>query len=599
MLPRSWLSSEKNKRIFVFCVSMLIGAFLFILIYGPYVLNPFYDDWIFTTGERDLPQHYIGFCMYRSSPWQFPLGLITTASSPHDMSVIYADAIPLFAFIFKLLNPILPQVFQYLGIYGLLSMALTGGIGALIIYEIIRGRDDLKAVSEDSRQEAKAISAGSRDAAVPIAIVSSIFYSMNWVLIYRMFYHTSLTSHWLILLAFYLWMRLDLKEHTLKNCLIYAGFSAVALLIHPYIWAMCAGITAMSLIEYLIRNKDVKKFLLYGFDFCIAGGLCLFVFGAFTGGTKASLGAGSYEANLNTFFNSMDFALLPGLPVTLLQYEGFGYLGAGVLLLVVVTAVVFIVGKASFLKKAGANINDDEQDKHKGMGVPVQKGNLRKWLYVITALCFIIFSIIPEISWGDKVLVKINLGRISRTFVGIFRSNGRFIWPVCYMLMTGVIVFIYRHINLKRFRLLLTLCLVIQIVDMTPYLAEKHGLFAKGDYEYTGILDGNKAIDDVIGRYDHIVMDIKDGEVDQYLTYYAYLHGMTTNDFYYARPIENKVQNTLEALRDDMTKGRYDDTLLYVLGKDQLPLYKDFDLHFYEIEGRYLASHEAIDGLKE
>ncbi len=586
MLPRSLSSSEKNKRIFVFCISMLLGAFLFILVYGPYVLNPFYDDWIFMTGERDLPQHYIGFCMYRSSPWQFPLGLITTASSPHDMSVIYADAIPLFAFIFKLLNPILPQVFQYLGVYGLLSMALTGGIGSLIIYEMIRVPDPSAGAIESDMM------------VLPIAIVSSVFYSTSWVLIYRMFYHTSLASHWLILLAFYLWMRIDLKEHALRNCLIYAVFSAIALLIHPYIWAMCAGITGMSLIEYLIRNKDIKKFLLYGFDFCVVAVLCLYAFGAFSGGTKASLGAGSYEANLNTFFNSMDFALLPGLPVTLLQYEGFGYLGVGMLLLMIVTVVMFIADRIMSQKMAGANKNDRGQSLRKGKA-PDQKGNLRKWLYIITALCFIAFSIIPEISWGDKVLVNINLGKLFGTFVGIFRSNGRFIWPVCYMLMTGAIVYAYRHISRKRFWILLIICLVIQIVDMTPYLTKKHALFARGDYKYSGILDGNKAIDDVVGKYDHIVMDIKDGEVDQYLTYYAYLHGMTTNDFYYARPIESKVQNTLEAYRDDMAKGKYDDTLLYVLGKDQLSMYKEFDLHFYEIEGRYLASHEPIDGLNE
>ena len=132
---------------------------------------------------------------------------------------------------------------------------------------------------------------------------------------------------------------------------------------------------------------------------------------------------------------------------------------------------------------------------------------------------------------------------------------------------------------------------------MMPYLIDEHEKFAAGDYEYAGILDGNTAIDEAIGRYDHIVMDIKDGEVDQYLTYYAYLHGMTTNDFYYARPIESKVQNTLEALRNDMAQGRYDDSLLYIIGRDQLPLYRDFDLSFYEVKGRYIASHEPIEGL--
>ena len=545
----SSLSSEKTDRVQVFVFSMLLGAFLFILIYGPYVLNPFYDDWIFMTGERDLPQHYLGFCLYRSSPWQFPLGLVTTASFPHDLSVIYTDAIPLFAFAGKLLDPVLPHTFQYLGIFGLLSMALTGGMGALIVYEYTQKKY--------------------------VAILSSVLYSMSWVLLYRMFYHTSLTSHWLFLLAFYLWIRLDLKEHASLNCIAFFVLSVMSMLIHPYIWAMCGGIIAMCLIEYFIENKNIKRFALYGLSFCMAGFLCLFAFGAFTGGVGASLGAGSYEANLNTFINSMGYALIPGMPVALLQYEGFGYLGAGVLLLLVAALLTAVV------KKLRPHMD------------------LHRWILLITAVCFVIFSIIPEISWGEHILLGINLGKAGRTIVGIFRSNGRFIWPVCYMLMTFAIVFIAKKLNRKRMLILFVLCLVFQAADMMPYLMEEHGRFAINNYEYKGILDDNPALDAVIDRYDHIVMDIKDGEVDQYLSYYAYLHGMTTNDFYYARPIESKVQNTLEALRDDMSRNKYDDTLLYVLGKDQLELYKGFDLHFYEVEGRYLASHIPIEGMEE
>lgn len=529
---------------------MLLGAFIFVLIYGPYVLDPFYDGWIFMTGERDLPQHYLGFCAYRSSPWQFPLGLVTTASYPHDMSVIYTDAIPLLAFIFKLLNPLLPEVFQYLGIYGMLSMALTGGMGGLIIYE-------------HTRQ-------------VKTSILASLFYTLSWVLVYRMFYHTSLTSHYLILLAFYIWIRLKDETPTLKCSIVYILLSGTVMLIHPYLWVMCGGIIAMSLIERLICDRDVKHFLICGAAYCITGALCLYVFGAFTGGTGMSLGVGSYEANLNTFFNSMGYGLLPGLPVALLQYEGFGYLGAGVLFMMISAFLLLLIRQI------------------------VPHMNLHRKVLLVTAVCFFLFSIIPEISLGEHVLLEFTPGRVGRTLIGMVRSNGRFIWPVCYMMVTATIVFILRHTAVRQRAgiVLLVICLALQIADMMPYLVTKHGLFAVGDYEYKGILDDNAALDATIDSYDHIVMDIKDGEVDQYLTYYAYLHGMTTNDFYYARPIESKVQNTLESLREDMKKGVYDESLLYVIGKDQLPMYEDFELNFYEIKGRYLASHRPIRGLE-
>ncbi|MBQ2454387.1 MAG: hypothetical protein II497_08055, partial [Lachnospiraceae bacterium] len=94
---------------------------------------------------------------------------------------------------------------------------------------------------------------------------------------------------------------------------------------------------------------------------------------------------------------------------------------------------------------------------------------------------------------------------------------------------------------------------------------------------------------------EHIVMDLGNDvglDQSQAVSYYAYKHGMTTNDFYYARPIGDKVNGTREELMADMREGRYDDSLLYVLGEDTLPLYRDFDLNIYEVAGKYVALHE-------
>ncbi|MCR5748573.1 MAG: DUF6311 domain-containing protein [Lachnospiraceae bacterium] len=542
-------SLAKNKRITVFFVSSLIGALVFLLIYGPFVLNPVYDDWIFETGERDLIQHYLGFCTYRSSPWQFPIGLVTTASYPHDMSVIYTDAIPLFAFFGKMLNPLLPRVFQYMGIYGFISFALMGGIGASIIYELTGKEKE--------------------------SVLSSLFYVLSWTVVYRMFYHTSLASQWLVLLAIYIWLTCDPGKNTIKNCVIYFVLSCVSILIHPYLWAMCGGIIIMSLAEYLIRTKKIVRALIYGADYCVTGLLALYVFGAFSGGVGAKLDVGEYEANMNTFYNSMNMGLLPGFSVALYQYEGFGYLGAGVLFLGVCAVMLMLIKKK------------------------IPHISLRRVMFVITAVCFTVFSIIPEISFNDKILLNIKLDKVSDYIVGIFRSNGRFIWPVCFILLTGLLVYMIRNMKSRQIILLLSFCVIIQAVDMMPFIKEKHRLFARSDYEHVGLLDNIKEVNDVIDNYKHIIMDIDDGSIDQGITYYAYLHGLTTNDFYYARPIENKVQDTLEALRNDMSGGRYDEGLLYLLGEDKLPLYKSFDLNFYEIDGRYLASYDPIPGLEK
>lgn len=542
----------KSDKLKVFLVSSLIGAILFVLIYGPYVINPFYDDWIFESGERDLIQHYLGFCMYRTSPWQFPVGFVTTASFPHDMSVVYTDAIPLLAFIGKVLSPVLPAHFQYLGLYGLLSMMLMGGVSGLLIFSLTFRPG--------------------------CSVLCSVFYTISWTMMYRMFYHTSLTSHWLILLSLYIWLRFDHEKNIMLNGMVYFALSGMAMLIHPYLWAMCGGIVFMGLLEMAIVQRKIKVPIICSILFCVAGMICLWVFGALSSGVGAKLDVGKYEANLNTLYNSMGMGLLPPLPMALLQYEGFGYLGAGVLFLFFMT--VALIAILSIASKT----------------VPYL--STRRIVITVTAVFFTVFSIIPEVSLNDQILFTMKLGKIPDYVVGVFRSNGRFIWPVGYILLTAILVFLVRNSHRKWIIGLIILGIVIQLCDMWPFITERHRQFARNDYHYVGYLDDNEEIAKAIGRYKHIVMDIDDGEIDQSLSFYAYLNGLTTNDFYYARPIESEVQNTLEALRYDMMRGKYDETLLFVLGSDRIPQYKEYELHFYEIKGRYIASHRPIEGLE-
>ena len=544
-------SSEKNKRGQVFVLSALLGAIAFILVYGPYVLNPVYDGWIMGAVDRDLAQHYLGFCFYRSSPWSFPLGRITNASYPFDMSVIYTDAIPLLAFVGKLLDPVLPKTFQYLGIYGMLSMSLMGGTGGLLIYELT-GR-------------------------ACASVVSSLFYALSWTVLYRMFYHTSLTSQWLILIAAYMWLRLEPEADIRRSLSAYIALSAAAVLIHPYLWAMCTGIIIMSLIDYLMRSRDLRRTTVYLIVYCLTGIICLWLFGAFIGDTDASLGIGTFEANLNTFYNSMGMAVLPGFSVAMRQYEGFGYLGVGILFLAVCCVCIALVRRR------------------------LPHVDPRRALFLITACIFILFSILPEISLNDRVLVELNLGRVYRYAAGIFRSNGRFIWPVCFFLMTAVISFVIRNIKGRSLALIVIFALLLQIADMMPFLKDRHEIYSASDRTYESYFDGHPALDEAMGQYDHIVADIGDAGLDKYqdLNYYAYLHGMTTSNFYYARPIDDRMDSYLEALRQEMSDGIYDDDSIFIIGEEKLPLYQGLDLHFYEVDGRYIASHRPIPGLDE
>ena len=126
-----WNMKNPDSLKWYFLIGALIGAVLFVLIYGFSVLNVTNDAWLMT--GKDLQQHYIGWKYYRDAAWNFPIGLHDGLTHPYMVSVLYTDSIPLFAIFFKALSPLLPETFQYFGLFGLMCYMLNGGFAALIV----------------------------------------------------------------------------------------------------------------------------------------------------------------------------------------------------------------------------------------------------------------------------------------------------------------------------------------------------------------------------------------------------------------------------------------------------------------------------------
>ena len=90
-----WNMKNPDSLKWYFLIGALIGAVLFVLIYGFSVLNVTNDAWLMT--GKDLQQHYIGWKYYRDAAWNFPIGLHDGLTHPYMVSVLYTDSIPLFS----------------------------------------------------------------------------------------------------------------------------------------------------------------------------------------------------------------------------------------------------------------------------------------------------------------------------------------------------------------------------------------------------------------------------------------------------------------------------------------------------------------------
>ncbi len=153
-------------------IPILFGVAAFLLVMGPWTLNPQNVAWIH---GLDPQQHYFGWVFFRQGPWSFPIGLNPDYGLSISSSIAFSDSIPIFAFIFKALSPLLPERFQYLGLWTLLCFVLQ----ALFAWKLI--------------------GLISKDRVVQFFGMGILVFSPP--MLFRVGFHTSLVAHFLLLAA--------------------------------------------------------------------------------------------------------------------------------------------------------------------------------------------------------------------------------------------------------------------------------------------------------------------------------------------------------------------------------------------------------------
>ncbi|MBQ7562414.1 MAG: hypothetical protein IJT16_00315 [Lachnospiraceae bacterium] len=560
------MRAEASDRRSTFLWGCLLGAACFLLIYGIRILNPTYDDWLLL-GDMDLKQHYIGFCHFRVSNWQFPIGLIETLSYPNKMSVIYTDSIPLLAVLFKLFAWILPQRFQYFGLAGLMSFMLMGGFSSLLLYRFLNNKI--------------------------ASVIYSVFFIISYPIIQRMYYHTALASQWIIIAALALWLyqeELSLRTRLLLWALL--GFFCVS--IHSYFLPMAGLILLCAAVDEVLTVREIRGSVCSSVRngalelilFCASALFALILYGGFYGDSNAvGEGLGTFTSNLNTFVNPLDDGRLYGSLPTYngFQYEGFGYLGGGILFLLITGAIA-------------AGVSYIYSRKRFRLFQTGYRPLLAAALFTVSCM----LSMFPIVTLNDKKLFGVPYPGFIRKLLGIFRSNGRFIWTAVYLLMLLAITLCYRSffesgnrrgaagVERKKgsrvlFYGLTILSLGLQLFDISEMLAGKHNYFAKEQtydcfWENSGELSGSIAesgetLQDAISPisfFQGIVFLYNENDILMDSAYFAYLNGMWQNNYYYARDINPVIDRNVEEWKETLRTGFVRGDIIYVFRKQDV-----------------------------
>lgn len=536
---------KKQFKGIYFVIGMAMGLLLYLLMYGVERIIFTNVNWINNIGG-DILQHYYGWQFYRDGDWQMPLGLTDGMSYPSSISMLYTDSIPLLAIFFKLFRNILPETFQYLGLYGLLCFLLQGGMGSLITSKFTSSK--------------------------LVCALSSVLFVVSPVMLFRMYAHTALAGHFLILMALYLWLCCDELEWK-KAILYWGGLGVLCGGIHMYFIPMLGII----LVGFCLKKFIEKKYTFLQcvgqvISYCAGALITIWIEGGFYGNFESSAGGlGHYNANLNTLYNGMGKSVfMPNLSYgTDGQYEGWGYLGIGVILLFIIGFVAYLIKKNSLKARETKN--------KKALVISTA------WLLVVS----VVMAISINVCFNQYELFTIKLPEVIEKLLGIFRSSGRFIWITVYVIEIYAVKLAVTYLKDKFIIVVIAVCSILQIVDLQSYflnhkLAEKELTYTSDTWDY--LADNYSRI---------IVMGDIDTAVKFNLAGYAARNHMKISTFQFARTIDDTISLNIEESKNALLSGNKDESAVYIFNNT---IYDDaYGLYLYNLNGLMVGIAEELE----
>ena len=527
---------EKNIPI----VGLILGGFVFFMLFGTKILDTSNIDWIMVSdvdpskyflGQHfpriDPSQHFIGWHFFRSESWSFPLGMIKSYNYPEGTSLVYTDSIPLLAIPLKLISPLLPSIFQYQGLWILLSYLLMGFFATLLMKQITKN--------------------------LICICLGALFFILSPIIVYRLTHsggHDSLTSQWIILASMYLYFQQD----SFKYKLMWLFLLLSAVMIHFYLFSMSFLFFLGYLLKVILEDKrKIKSLILQLSIVLITVFATMWIVGYFVisvgdAGHASNAGEerfGFYSMNLLSPINPQNDGIsrfIKTWPTFNEQYEGFNYLGLGLILLIVISTYEALRQKLRFNFKI-------------------------LFPLLLIAVILVLISLSNRITIAHKILFEIGLPYQVESILSIFRSSGRLFWPVYYLLILTALTILIRYNSLKTTVLLLTFLLCIQVIDLSKY------------YSHTEYLIGSMSTlkqplesnlwNRIMGKSNHVVIF-----PPEWVDTIPYTFGLlaannkkTLNVAYLARSDDKLRSKYLNEISQELVEGKISEDTLYIMNK--------------------------------
>lgn len=394
-----------------------VGLMLAMLIAAVFIYRYFPEGFIagtstyWLTETDDVTQYIAGFNAYFHSPLKFPLLAFDGFNYPAGTRATFVDIIPIYSLLLKLVLPADTGPFNPFGFWVALTFVLQAMAGWWVLRELnVRSWSTL--------------------------ICGTVLLVCFPALLGRLG-HISLMSHWILLMA----MALYIRSHRLGRvatvgwCLLLV----IGFYVNIYLFVMALVIYLCAVLNSL-KNLNLRAIGRASIPFIA---LALSVFALLLpmpmGQVSTEWGFGYYSMNLlapitgGTYVTIPD-AAMPG------QYEGFNYLGLGV--------IISLIYAIYHLRQDGW----DTLKRHRYLAI-----------FLVLFTCYALSN---SVYMGTRQIAVINYPDFMTTLTSQFRASGRFFWPVGYTLLIFSLLTLYRRFPGKILIPVMLVLLCIQVGDL-------------------------------------------------------------------------------------------------------------------------------------
>jgi len=377
----------------------------------------------------DIAQHVSGWWYYAKDSWHFPLLHTTRLDHPAGVSIAYTDSIPILALPFKVLITLFPswfpEHFHYVGLW----------IGLVFVSQAVAATFLMRALGVKNL----------------FSVLISVGFALTWPVIHARYHHPALMMQSIIIYAIALYFLG--RQKTWSSSVVsfaFVGLNLVALTVHPYFLPFTAGFFTAFLADQAIKGESWLR-QLKRLSVLLILLTCAILLLGYTG--RASFANYGYGTNfyldlMTPFCGGGKLITCGAGPVYAFPYhEGFNYLGAGLLMLIPVAAVLNWRSIMSFPKTYPA--------------------------FTLLLVGFLLYTLTNHVHFNDVVLFSFDLPVWTEGLTGTFRAAGRFFWPVStFILFVTLAGLLQKRTWLVA--LLLTTALVLQVKDVKPWLSRVH-----------------------------------------------------------------------------------------------------------------------------